>query len=173
MYRPRLTARRRTRFQGVDQALGKRTRMRPFEGFDHGGRDAIVRKQIARRNAVAPRLRRDNAEPFRPGHRFARTVGVEYCKLSPLGAPNPCASKFRPSTPRRGSVTFWLNTTPCGLTHKQRLGTAMLELHTMPPTMPVRSHRPASEKVIRRLRSTIWNDGNHVDLNQPLGPRER
>src|SRR5882757_6135517 len=65
------------------------------------------------------------------------------------GADRPCSKRSRPFGPRRGSVTFWVETAPTPTrTQGQRAEAAIDEVVIATPSMPVREQRPAIEKVI-------------------------
>src|SRR6056297_1718766 len=83
---------------------------------------------------------------------------------------SPCSMKSSAIGPSVGSVTFWEATAPTPARAKeQRAATAGEEEEMARPNMPVCAQRATSEKVIGSLRY----DGSAVDLDKPLGPRQR
>src|SRR5882724_7918541 len=103
--------------------------------------------------------------------RYCRCDSAARRRASASPAASPAAIRSRLLGPRRGSVMFWLATTPTpARACAQRAATAGDDDEIAMPNMPVAASRATIEKVTSCL---VGDDRGDVNLDQPLRPRQR
>ena len=156
---PAATACLQRRNQAVPKICGRVS----LECLDHLRRYPLVRQQIsrpqlhrfparqrgcrARQIRYGPPCRHWRRSPSTGGTRDLRRPG--HTRDMAVRAESPCSIWRRRRVPRRGSVMFWEQAAPSpGATWAHLAATAGLEDETTTPNCPVRSHRPANEKIV-------------------------